>query len=247
MNSDLFGNSPKTSHVTILYSPQSKTVLWSLRYMKRIVIPALAFLAYLAGAQTSRANLIANGNFGTDDFSSWTTSSPGGYTSVQPIGNDISPDSNEPADATYEALIGPYPTPTTIAQNITTVAGDVYQFSFDYVHTTYDHDVPAELQAFFGSDDVLTVNGVSDSDPFYGTWQDVSFEIVGDGSTESVGFNIDSAPGYWGLTDVSVVNLGPPSSSVPDGTSTFLLLSFCFGCLALTQIRRTLCLFKVAS
>jgi hypothetical protein len=167
----------------------------------RQVMTALAATAFACGAAVfcvpaAHANLVANGNFGTGDFTDWAVSDPIGITidSSSPYSGD-----------TYDASLGTYGTTGTLSQVIGTTAGSSYTVSFELQNqdTTGSGDV---LEAYFDGqlDYQWTLGSLSAG------YNLISFIASASTSSTTLEFVEENDNSDWNLDDVSVDAIGVP-------------------------------------
>lgn len=164
----------------------------------------------------SAQNLVVNPGFETGDFSGWTQWGDTGFSGV----DDFNPNSG-----TYAAYFGPF-TLGGIFQNIATVAGETYEFSF-WLHN--DSGAPNYFDVLWNS---TTLVQLIDATPFGYTMY--SFEVEGTGS-DFIDFGFAHEPGFWELDDVSVTLV---ERVVPEPASMALLGIGLIGLASRVRIRR---------
>lgn len=166
----------------------------------------------LVPARFASANLIANGDFETKDFTGWTTipAASGSGFGVQP---------GFPPDLTYVAAFGATGVDFDgISQTFATVPGAFYTVTFFYQVATPPSVLDNEFKVLWGGSTIFdNANAISG----YGTF---TFTEQATGTSTTLEFDGRNRPGFDFLDDVSV-------TSVPDTGSTFGLL-----CLALTAL-----------
>jgi hypothetical protein len=189
----------------------------------------------LALGQSAHANLVQNGSFQTGDFTDWTLSGTGGYTSVS-IG--VGPSGQ---NAWHEGAVGG---DRFLTQNLATTSGDEYSISF-WVDPV--EGVVSDYQAIWGGTTVFdwhdgagnvvtTVGTWTDSLGAFTVdqWQKITIDPMATSSSTALTLGIRQDPGYSNLTGVDVEDIG--ASTAPETAPTMLLLSL--GLLPLLALRR---------
>src|ERR1700677_540551 len=95
---------------------------------KKALVSAIAFATIALGAsQGQAANLILNGSFETGDFTDWTLVLDQSFTGVVEgcVGTIC------PTNGTHMAAFGQVFGPGGITQDVSTIVGKTYDFSFD--------------------------------------------------------------------------------------------------------------------
>ena len=179
-------------------------------------------------------NLVANCGFETGHFTSWTLSGndvPGqegvlyGVEGTDPI-DGISPNSG--SDQAFFADLDS--NATTLSQDITTTAGDLYTITFWVAQdTASSSDYGNELLASFGGTSL-----VDDSDVVVEGYTEYTYNVGPvSGSSNTLELTFGNGLGEFLLDDVSVVDNGPVVTPEPDS-----LLLFGTGLLALVGVAR---------
>ena len=187
--------------------------------MRNVSVALLVTLFTATGAVTAHAatNLIANGNFGTGDFTDWTA-----VDVSYPIYVTTSPTEG---GSVYSAQIAGYTYgPDTLSQSVTDTSGTSYTLSFGV------YQAPPNLSA---SDISFVVdwNGASvftQPNPSGIGWQNYALLVTGTGS-DTLSFAAANNPGLTFLDNVSL-------SGVPE-PSTWAMLLFGFGGLGFAGYR----------
>ena len=146
-------------------------------------LPVIALFA--ASAHASPVNLVQNGDFSAG-FTDWTQT---GNTTLTYSGS-FGPNSTSGAE------LGPTGTESLI-QNIPTVAGAAYDFSFALQN---DAGGSNDFTASLNSTPMLALTNAGSFD-----FQTYSFGFNADFATTTITFSFQQDPAYWQLSDVSVV------------------------------------------
>jgi uncharacterized repeat protein (TIGR01451 family) len=191
-----------TSPGFITFSSGTYTVLGSHTYIEESgATPYAIQVTVVHGTTTaSTPNLVANGGFETGNFSGWTQGGNTGSTFV---------DTN-PADAhsgNDSAALGPVGSDGTLSQNVATVAGQEYVFSF---WLESDGGTPNDFSASVNGTTVFSVT----NDPAHGYVQH-TFIFVATGASTPIQFAFRNDPGFWHLDDVRV-GVASASATVTD-------------------------------
>jgi hypothetical protein len=192
--------------------------------LARIILCAAAIVC-TAAWNAHAVNLVNNGGFETGSFSGWThTGDANGFDGV---------DSAHPAIAhsgqSY-AFLGSYPDLGGLGQNIATVMGQQYTFSFwlAYDVTSGFGSPDASFQAFFNGNQLLSITNLTAGGPF--GYTQYSFTVLATGATSNIQFVYKHGNDFWRLDDVSV--------AVPEAASTIWLALPTFAGLGLLYSRR---------
>ena len=159
----------------------------------RILLAAVAAIATVAVAGPAKANLIANGNFSTGDFTGWTLS--GDLTGGSSVGSSGNPSQPSGPGFGNSAYLGTFGGILDLGQTFATVAGQSYDLTFflqaDGGPGTFTTDINGtQLSA-------LSFNGAGDWNAY-----DVAFTATG--ATTQLDFLVSNDPSFFELTDVNV-------------------------------------------
>jgi MYXO-CTERM domain-containing protein len=141
----------------------------------------------------SPAELVVNGNFETGDFSGWTQWGDTGFSGV-----------NDPYFDPGVAFFGPVNGFGGIYQDIATVVGEQYTFSFDL---SMQDGTPNSFFANFGG---LEVMSYTDSGGF--GWTHYSFDVIASDATSQIKFGFYNSPAFMFLDNVSVTATPAPGA-----------------------------------
>jgi len=163
----------------------------------------------------SGSNLVQNPGFEDGTFANWTNSTDWSIYSTGIDGPDYSdPGPNSGTYAAQSSCIGAtcISGPTSIlSQDLTTVPGQEYLFSFYYTSNTQvfeDASTPNELLALWGGtqvDDIV-------NQPGDGVWQSFSVIVTATSTTTEIQFNGRDDPAFVFIDDVSVEAIPEPST-----------------------------------
>ncbi len=177
-----------------------------------LVALALALCVCVAAPTTFAQNLINNGNFGTGDFTGWTTG--GNFEDTGVTSGAFYDYSGGQGGSTYYAYLGPVGTPGTLSQTFSDVAGAQYTFSFWFASVG---DSPSTFSALWDGTPILSL-----TNPDTGAnWTQYTFTETGTG-TDTIQFSFRDDPGYMALDNVSVTEQ-TSGTSVPEPSSLLLL------------------------
>lgn len=166
------------------------------------ILAGVAMAALLPLSANASSNLLTNGSFETGDFTGWTQSGNGGYTSVEPSGYGYSAE-----DGNYFVFEGPVGSDGLLSQTFSDTAGQTLQISG---WVTGDGSSPSDVNFIFDGTTYISINPVPEQG-----WTEYSFDVTATGSdTFSVGFRND--PAFDGLDNFSV-------TAVPE-ISTWLMM-----------------------
>jgi hypothetical protein len=169
-----------------------------MKNLKQILIAAsLAVVGFAANA-----NLVTNGDFEAGD-AGWNQNNftAGAFNGFTPFGTT----------ALYGGCVGQL---CSTSQTIATVAGQSYQFSFEYGS---DGRAPNEFIALFGGQTVFhTINDSLDTRPGYLL---ESFLVTATSASTVIDFQIRNDPSYQSVDNVSVES----ANAVPEPASLALM------------------------
>jgi MYXO-CTERM domain-containing protein len=162
--------------------------------MKNSSIVTVLYLSVAASLTASASagspsELVVNGNFETGDFSSWTQWGDMSYSTVDGLG---------------VAMFGPVGGFGGIYQDIATVVGQQYTFSFDM---SMGAGTPNSFFANFGA---LEVSSYTDSGAF--GWTHYSFDVTASDATSQIKFGFFNPPDFMYLDNVSVTATPAPGA-----------------------------------
>jgi len=154
-------------------------------------------------------NIVANSGFETGDFSGWTRTGNTGATFVAPGAGH---------SGSFAAVLGPVGSNGFLTQTLTTVPGNLYEFSFWLQN----------IQGGSSSNFAASLNGVT----FFALTNSSSFSytqffysgILINSSSAGLQFDYRHDPSAWVLDDIFVVSRG--TAVVPETASTGILLLF---------------------
>ncbi len=159
---------------------------------------AVVVLSLLAGRANAGPNLVLNGDFHTGDFTDWSLSGNTGFTSVTTGG-----------PSGHYAALGPIGSDGFLMQqNLATTVGDNYSFSF---LLESDGETPNDFSASLAGQTVFSQTNIPQQ-PF--TLH--TFTVTATGTSSTISFAFRNDPGFLGLTDISVTDLGPSVAPVPE-------------------------------
>jgi len=177
-----------------------------MRLKTLLVIVALAICVASAPA-TFAQNLIQNGNFGTGDYTDWTTG--GNFEFSQVVSGAYYDYSGGQGGSTYYSTMGPVGSDGTLSQSFTDIAGASYSVSFWFGSVG---DNPSDFSVKWDSTTLLSL-----TNPDTGAnWTQYTFNVTGT-SNDTLTFAFRDDPGWMALDNVVV------SATVPEPSSLILL------------------------
>ena len=147
-------------------------------------------LGTIAPAQA--ANIVTNGSFETGDFTGWTPTGDQTYNGVQCPGPGPTV-----ADGNCSAFFGPVGTTGGITQDLTTVAGTLYEIEFSL---NSDGGTPNSFSGSFGAVTFIDETDMANT----GGFQTFSFQVLATGTSTALTFLFRDDPGFFFLDAVSV-------------------------------------------
>jgi hypothetical protein len=148
------------------------------------------------------SSLVQNGGFELGTFADWTT---GGNI----IGSFVTSDGNFVHAGSYAAKLGPVGAPGYLSQILTTIPGDTYQISCWVISDGHNPN-------FFS----ISWNGVNILDELNITdtgWTSLQVQTTTTNTTSVLTLGFQDDPGFLGLDDVAVYDLG---ANLGTGTGT---------------------------
>lgn len=154
-------------------------------------------------AATSFATpIVANGDFQTGSLSSWTVSGNNYAWSIAQSGSNFYASTGCVGQSCITGS-----SPSSLSQNLSTVAGHTYTLNFDYLAA----GSPSELKVLFGSTVADDLINLSAPDTTY-----VVTGLVATGSVTNLNFLGRQDPSFNFLDNISVVDTTPANSPVPE-------------------------------
>jgi hypothetical protein len=166
-------------------------------------------------------NIVTNCGFETGDFTGWTLTN----TNATFVASNFD---EGPNSGTYFAALGNVGFDGSVAQTLSTVAGQTYTFQF---FLASDGGLPNDFTAQWDGTTLLALTNTPAT-----AYVPYTFTVTGTGS-DTINFLERNDPSYWGLDDVSVV----ASTATPEPSSlfgSFLLLGLLAGCGAVYKRRK---------
>ena len=154
---------------------------------------ALIALSGMAAASVARADLVNNGGFETGDLTGWSAAGDFTYTGVNASPNIHS--------GNFAFDMGPVNGEGSISQNLSTVAGQTYQFSFWLAN---DGGIPNNFHALWNGAEQL---GLTDANGF--GYTQYSYNVTATGASTTIEFDFYQLPAWYHLDDVSVTSAVP--------------------------------------
>lgn len=185
--------------------------------MKKLILGVM--LAVVSFSAQAAVNLVTNGNFETGTFAGWAKSGNPSLSDV--IANTVT------SNHTFVWRSGATGSQASISQNLATVAGGLYNLSFD-LYSSGSSNV--SFDAYFNGTKVYSlVNQV------LSPWTHFSFDnLVATGPVTELKFSSRNDPSFTRLDNVSVTALAPP---VPE-PETYAMLAMGLGLIGFAARRR---------
>ena len=152
----------------------------------------------------SVGQLVLNGGFETGDFTDWDQSGLTNYTFVTNVF------CNFVHSGTGGAVLGPTPSPGSLAQGVATEPGTNYIFSFWLRNPTggsLTRATPNLFQAYWNGAMIFAETNITST-----AWNQWQFNVTATGAVTLIQFYFEDDPAYLALDDVSVTELLPSSS-----------------------------------
>jgi hypothetical protein len=171
-----------------------------------------------AGLCEGPGNLVANCGFETGDLTGWNSGGNLGFTAVT---SALYVNSGN-----FGFQMGPQGSTGFISQNLSTINGQGYTFSFFLMN---DGGTPNFFSASWNGSSLLSFSDTG-AIPF----AQFSFSVTGTGS-DVVRFDFQQDPAYWGLDDVSVDS---GLTAAPEPGTLAMLLAGIIPVVAIARRRR---------
>ena len=152
----------------------------------------------------SGSNLVANGNFATDNFTDWTIG--GNYTSTT-YGPEIFIDTDAEGGSTYAAGMGSVSSDGTLSQTIATTAGDTYTLSFWLQNEELGTN---DFKAIWNGQTLLSLTNAAASG-----YTEYTYTVTATGSTTTLEFSAANGPSQWDLDNISLTPVGSTTTTPP--------------------------------
>ncbi len=156
----------------------------------RCVVVALGLAVMGAGSALAAPNLVINGGFETGGFSGWSQLNNFVFSGVTCPGTAIVPEGN------CAGFFGPFGADGTLAQALTTQAGQFYDISFDFAT---DGGSPSDFSAMWGANTLMSL-----TNPPTSGFQGFSFHKLATAPNTLLAFNFRDDPAFMYLDDVRV-------------------------------------------
>lgn len=188
------------------------------------VVKGLTAAALCCG-MAAHANLVANGDFETGDFTSWSTS-------VDPVWDAV--DTLVPQAGSYAAYFGKPGGTSTISQTLATVAGTTYAISF-WLMLESDVTGNAAPNAFaFNWDGAASELVLTDAAAFgYTQYQ---YQLTASSASTDLAFSFSNTASFWDFDSVDVVAV---TNEAPEPGSLALAAIAALGGALVTRRRRS--------
>ena len=156
-----------------------------------------------ASPPPSGTNLVANGNFATGDFTSWTL---GGNDSNTPA-PQLYIDTTAQGGSTYAAAIGSMGADGTLSQTIATTAGQTYTLSFWLQN---EGSTGNDFKAIWNGQTLLSLTNAAQ----FG-YTEYSYTVTATSSTTTLEFSAANIPSNWDLDNISLTANGTSTTTPP--------------------------------
>ncbi len=155
-------------------------------------------------------SIVQNGAFETGDLTGWMQSGNTAYTSV------ISGNASYVHGGSYGLQAGPSTTMGYITQNLATSPGQMYLLSFWFSNPS--SGTTEQLQASWNGASVYSL-----ANPPVLAWTNKTFIVTATSSSTPLQFGLRNDPSYFGLDDISVTPLSPPTITQQPASQTNFL------------------------
>ncbi len=154
----------------------------------------------LAGGRAHAAELVVNGGFETGDLAGWNLQSVN-YTGVSNESSNVSTGS-------YGLYAGQFGSNAILSQNINTVAGANYQFSFD--EKNFSGGGKNNFQVFWDGKLLMDLYNAPAN-----AYTNYLFDVVASGTSTEIKFGLRHDPYMFALDNVSVNAHNPSAVPIP--------------------------------
>jgi hypothetical protein len=172
--------------------------------LSTLLATTVAALVCASATTSSAQNLVQNGGFESGNFAPWTV------TDTNPLTTNIGNSATFAFEGTRYANLGSDTAIASLFQDINTVPGGTYTFSFQLAVDRFPPAGPNFFEASFGSTIVFSemnlqpVTGGS-GDPDIGRYTPYSYQVVAADFTTRVQFRYQHGDDFFRLDAVSVV------------------------------------------
>ena len=156
-------------------------------------------VAALSASTAARANLVANGDFETGDFTGWTTS----------VGFFDGVDTGAPQAGTYAAFFGNPGGISTISQTLTTLPGNFYNITF-WVMVEADVTGNSVPNSFEFDWDGAPVTSFANAGP--SGYTEYQFKLAASTASTLLQFSFSDTPAFIDFDSVDVTAIPEPTS-----------------------------------